>query len=157
MTMVTTSIRKEIHGVIQHIDHYSGYLKILSADNKRYSVSQNRIVNAPCGHRCLARKNDEITFLVNPDDHITEIRFLNPPEAEIADEETSVVDTITTSGLIFGYRTTPDCHCPILLGTQHKFPELELGMIVHHGLGTYNSKPIATNIRVDWNLYGELK
>jgi hypothetical protein len=153
VNMAVSSIRKEISGVIAHIDYYSGYLKILSADGRRYSVHQNRIVNAPCGHRCLARKDDEITFLVNPDDHITEIRFLHPPDAEIADEEVSIVDTITND-LIFGKRITPDCHCPILIGTHHKLPEIEVGMIVKHNLGRHKNKPMATNVRVDWN-YGE--
>jgi hypothetical protein len=47
-TMATTSIRQEINGVIAHIDYYSGgYLKILAANGARYSVHQNRIVNAP--------------------------------------------------------------------------------------------------------------
>jgi hypothetical protein len=155
MTMVSTSIRQDIPGVIAHIDCYSGYLKILSTDGRRYSVSQNRIVNAPGGHRCLARKGDEITFLVNSDEAITEVRFVDPPEAEIADEETSIVETITSTGLVFGKRIEPDCYCPILLGTQHKLPEIEVGMIVHHNLGKYNNNVAATNVRVDWNLYGE--
>jgi hypothetical protein len=38
MTMVTTSIRKESSGVIQHIDHYSNYPKIPSTDGRRYSL-----------------------------------------------------------------------------------------------------------------------
>jgi hypothetical protein len=156
MTMVSTSIRQNIPGVIAHIDYYSGYLKIQSADGKRYSVSQNRIVNAPGGHRCLARKDDEINFLVNPDDHITEIRFLHPPEAEIAHEERSIVDAIRNN-LIFAERIEPDCHCPILIGQHHKLPEIEVGMIVRHNLGTYNNKITATNVRVDWNAYGDTK
>jgi hypothetical protein len=155
MTMATTSIRQEIHGVIAHVDSYSGYLKILSVDGKRYSVAQNRIVNAPGGHRCIAAKNDEVTFLVNSDDHITEMRFLNPPYADIADEEVSIVDTIHND-YIFGLRIQPDCHCPLLLGMHHKFPEIEVGMTVRHNLGRYNNKPIAADVRVDWaNPYGE--
>lgn len=154
MTMVSTSIRQNIPGVIAHIDCYIGYLKIQSADGKRYSVSQNRIVNAPGGHCCLVRKHDEITFMVNPNDRITEVRFVSPPEAEIADEETSVVEIIHND-LIFGYRVQPDCHCHILIGRHHKLPEIEVGMIVRHSLGTYNNKITATNVVVDCSAYGE--
>jgi len=110
---------------------------------------------APMGHRCVSRKGDEITFTVNPGDQITEIRFVHPPEAEIATEEVSVVDTIIND-YIFGYRTTPNCHCPLLLGMHHKFPEIQVGMVIHHKLGSHNNKPIAASVRVDWaNPYGE--
>jgi hypothetical protein len=157
MTMATTSIRQEIAGVIAHIDNYSGHLKILAANGNWYSVHQNRIVNSFGGHRYVAQEGDEITFVLSADDQdrIVEVRFVDPPEVELADEATSVVDVITDSGLIFGKRVQPDCGCPLLLGTTHKNPNLDVGTQVRHTLGTYNSKCIAENLRVNWTLYGE--
>jgi hypothetical protein len=143
-------------GIIAGIDHHRWNLNVLSADGERYSVAQKRISNAPGGHRCLARENDEITFMVDAGDRITEVRFAHPLDAEIADEEVSIVITISND-LIFGERIDPNCRCPILIAQEHKFPEIEIGMIVTHNLGRYNNRPMATNIRVDWtNPYGEL-
>ena len=142
-------------GFIASIDDHRWNLNILSDDGERYSVAQKRITNAPGGHRCLARANDEITFVVDAEDRVTDVRFVNPPEAEIADEEISAVVTINND-LIFGVRIDPNCRCQILIGQEHKFPEIEVGMIVTHGLGRYNNRPMATNLRVDWtNPYGE--
>ena len=75
-TKVQTSIRKEIKGEIVHVDWNSGYLKIMSADGLRYSVARNRISNANFGHRCIAEKGDAITFLINAEDAVTEVRFV---------------------------------------------------------------------------------
>jgi hypothetical protein len=119
MSMAKTSIRHEIVGYIADIDH-TGYLKIVSALG-RYSVSQNRICNAPGGHRCLVRVDDEVGFLLNHQDRITEVRFLHRPDAKLAQEETSVVETIHDD-LIFGKRIEPDCHCPILIGLHNQLP-----------------------------------
>lgn len=143
-------------GIIAGIDHHRWNLNVLSADGERYSVAQKRISNAPGGHRCLARENDEITFMVDAGDRITEVRFVNSLDAEIAEEEVSIVITIRDD-LIFGERIDPNCRCQLLLGQEHKFPEIQVGMIVTHNLGRYNNKPMAMNIRVDWtNPYGEI-
>jgi hypothetical protein len=155
-TMVQSSIRKEIHGVIQHVDQFAGYLKIESADGKRYSVAKNRINNAVHGHRCIAEKGDAITFLVNSEDAVTEVRFVAPPSIETNGEETSVVTDIV-GDLVFGKRVQPNCGCPVLLALHHKIPELEVGMIVSHTLGMHNNKTMAQNIKIDWNAYGENK
>jgi hypothetical protein len=153
-TMVQTSIRQEISGVIVHIDYYAGgYLKILSVDGRRYSVHQNRIVNSPGGHRCVCRVGDEITFRINPEGAVCEVRFAHPPEVELAEEERSIV-TVISGDLIFGERVQPNCGCPLLLGTHHKFPSLAVGMQVHHTLGVYNNKPMGTNLRINWNYGG---
>jgi hypothetical protein len=131
-------------------------MNVLSADGERYSVAQKRISNAPGGHCCLVRVNDEITFMVDAGDRITDVQFVNPPETEIASEEVSIVTSIRDN-LIFAERIDPNCRCQVFLGLEHKLPEIEIGMIVTHNLGRYNNRPMATNIRVDWtNPYGEL-
>jgi hypothetical protein len=146
---------RQERGVIVGIDQHRWNLNIRSADGERYSVAQKRISNAPGGHRCLARQNDEVTFTFDDEDRITEVRFVHPLDAEIALEEVSIVITINDD-LIFGERIDPNCRCQIFLGQEHKFPEIEIGMIVTHNLGRYNNKSMATNIRVDWkNPYGE--
>jgi hypothetical protein len=159
-TKVQSAIPVDIHGTVQHIDYYAGptaYLKITDDDGKRYSVSQNRVSNAPGSHKCLIRVNDEILFRVNPEGSVVDVKFKVPPEATLSEEEESIIDVVTPTGLIFGKRL--GCHCPILIGTAFNFPELEPGMKVRHGLGILNSKYYARDVRVDWNAmcesYGE--
>jgi hypothetical protein len=144
-------------GIIAGVVDHRQSLNILGNDGERYSVAQKRISNAPGGHCCLARQNDEITFIFDDEDRIIDVRFVHPPDAEFADEEASVVVTINDN-LIFGERIDPNCRCRLFVGLGHKFPEIDIGMVVSHGLGRYNNKVVATNIRVDWtNPYGETK
>ena len=139
-------------GVIEDIDYFgtTSYLGIEAEDGKRYRVPESRIVNAPCGHRCLARVGDEVIFTLSAEGRVIEVRFVKWPECKISDDEVSVVNNIDV-GLIFGKRIKPNCGCPILIGRADAYPDIQVGMIVQHNLGRYNNKVTATNVRIDWS------
>jgi hypothetical protein len=142
-----------IHGVIESIDYFgtAAYLGIEGLDGGRYRVTESRIVNAPCGHRCLARVGDEVTFTLNEENKIAEVRFVKWPECRIEDDEISIVNNITEAGMIFGKRIKPNCRCPIFIGMQHHHPDIQPGMVVYHQIGRHNNKAIATNVSVNWS------
>ena len=136
-----------IKGWISDID-YSGptaYLLIESEDGKRYRASQNRIANAPCGHRCLVRAGDKVTFTVNSENRITEVRLVTQPDCRVEEDEVSVVLNIENN-MIFGKRIVPDCGCPIFIGERSTYPEIDVGMVVSHNLGKFNHRAKATNL-----------
>lgn len=147
-----TAIHHAVKGVIDDIEYFgaAAYLGIEADDGTRHRVSESRIANAPCGHRCLARVGDEVTFTLD-EGKVAEVRIVKWPECRVSDDEVSIVNSVTANGMIFGNRIKPNCRCPILIGMAHQYPDIEAGMVVHHGIGRHNNKAIATNVRVNWS------
>src|ERR1700742_1620699 len=84
-------------GVIGDIRYFGGdttaFLYIDLDDGTRLSVSDARLVNAPGGHRCLARVGDEVNFTATSGRRILQVRFTNPPEWT-PEDEISIVHSI---------------------------------------------------------------
>lgn len=134
-----------VSGTIRHVDVDRQLVKIIS-DQGTYSAFTSRI-NAPNGHRCIARPGDRVTFgVIESTNHAVDITFVDPPDVHLPEEEVSRITR--TAEMIFAARVEPNCRCPIFVGLSNIFPELQVGDMIRHTIGKDQAgKPIATNIR----------
>jgi hypothetical protein len=134
-----------LSGTIRDVDFDRQLIKIIS-DQGTYSAFTSRI-NAPNGHRCIAREGDRVTFgVIENTNHAVDISFVDPPDVQLPKEEVSRITR--TAEMIFAKRVEPNCRCPIFVGLANSVSELQVGDVIQHTIGKDQSgKPIATNIR----------